>query len=166
MIIGAVIATGQPFSFWNVPSFLITIGGTTASLIFAFPAKRLFTIGSVMKKSFELGRDDIKGDIDTLVELSERSRKEGLLALELVSSFYGAFIAYVMFSPMAKRLKTMSSEEESRREVLIEGLAAIQQGKNPKLLREELSAYANIRSDDAQEEEQVNTYRERDMVRQ
>lgn len=70
-----------------------------------------------------------------------------MMALELISSFYGSFIAYVLFSPLAKRLKIMSGEEESRKEVLIEGLAAIQQGKNPKLIREELYAYMNIKEE-------------------
>jgi chemotaxis protein MotA len=69
-----------------------------------------------------------------------------MMALELVFSFYGAFVAYVIFSPLAKRLKFIN-KEETRRELLIEGLAGIQQGKNPRLIREELQAFANITLD-------------------
>lgn len=41
-----------------------------------------------------------------------------MMALELVSSFYGAFMAYVIFSPIAKKLKSMSKEEVIRRTFL------------------------------------------------
>lgn len=84
------------------------------------------------------------GLIPMLNNLDDPTTLGPMMALELVSSFYGAFIAYVVFSPLAKRLKNMSEEEESRRELLIEGLVAIQQGRNPRLIRESLAAYMNI----------------------
>lgn len=87
------------------------------------------------------------GLIPMLNNLDDASTLGPMMALELVSSFYGAFVAYVIFSPMAKRLKFMNKEEETRRELLIEGLAGIQQGKNPRLIKEELMAYANISLD-------------------
>lgn len=232
-IVTSVIATGMPKAFWNLPSALITIGGTLGSVVIAFPPKRLKRLGSVMRSSFAKDKSNLVEDAECLAKLAEISRKEGLLsleehldeytedtfikkgiqlivdgsdedqlrnilegstyfmkqrhqkgvamldmiaatapalgllgtyvglipmlnsledpttlgpmmALELVSSFYGAFIAYVIFSPLAKRLKLMSKEEASRREILIEGLASIQQGKNPHLIREELYAYINV----------------------
>lgn len=84
------------------------------------------------------------GLIPMLNNLDDASTLGPMMALELVSSFYGAFVAYVIFAPLAKRLKFMNKEEETRRELLIEGLADIQQGKNPRIIREELFAYANI----------------------
>lgn len=89
------------------------------------------------------------GLIPMLNNLDDPTSLGPMMALELVSSFYGAFIAYVVFSPLAKRLKFMSREEESRRELLVEGLVSIQQGKNPRLLKEELAAFANIDLDPA-----------------
>jgi chemotaxis protein MotA len=41
----------------------------------------------------------------------------------------------------------MNGEEVMRREILIEGLADIQMGKNPKLIREELVSYMNLKQD-------------------
>ena len=78
-----------------------------------------------------------------LNNLDDPTKLGPMMALELVSSFYGAFIAYVVFSPLPKRLKFMG-EEETRRELLSEGLAAIQQGKNPKLIREQLATDMNV----------------------
>ncbi|MEY8352075.1 MotA/TolQ/ExbB proton channel family protein [Lachnospiraceae bacterium 54-53] len=93
------------------------------------------------------------GLIPMLNNLDDASTLGPMMALELVSSFYGAFVAYVIFAPLAKRLKFMNKEEETRRELLIEGLADIQQGKNPRIIREELLAYANMSLDTEKEKE-------------
>lgn len=236
-MLSGVVSTRQPELFWNTPSFFIIIGGTLGAFVTAFPPDRLKTFGSVLKKAFTKNDFNIKEDISNLINLSEVSRREGLLALddhldeyfdddfikkgimlivdgadeemlrnqlegatyfmkkrhqkgasmldmlaitapalglvgtyvglipmltnvndpnalgpmmalELVSSFYGGFLANVIFGPLAKRLKNMSREEVERRELLIEGLAAIQQGKNPKILKGELLAYANLSLDE------------------
>lgn len=84
------------------------------------------------------------GLIPMLTNLNDPNALGPMMALELVSSFYGGFLANIIFGPLAKRLKNMSKEEVERRDILIEGLAAIQQGKNPKLIKTELFAYANI----------------------
>ncbi len=48
----------------------------------------------------------------------------------------------------------MSKEEVLMRDVVIEGIAAIQQGKNPKLLKEELCAFANVVFEEEEEKEE------------
>ncbi|MBS5934352.1 MAG: MotA/TolQ/ExbB proton channel family protein [Clostridiales bacterium] len=104
------------------------------------------------------------GLIPMLNSLDDPTTLGPMMALELVSSFYGAFIAYVIFSPMAKRLKLMSKDEESRRELLIEGLVSIQQGKNPNLLKAELSAFANIDMETPEKNEETNTFKVKEVV--
>jgi chemotaxis protein MotA len=104
------------------------------------------------------------GLIPMLNNLDDAASLGPMMALELVSSFYGAFIAYVVFSPLAKRLKVMSSEEASRKEIIIEGLSAIQQGKNPKIMKEELAAYMNIDLTSIQEEDSINTLRQKETA--
>lgn len=88
------------------------------------------------------------GLIPMLTNVNDPNALGPMMALELVSSFYGGFLANIIFGPLAKRLKNMSKEEVERRELLIEGLAAIQQGKNPKILKRELLAYANLSLDE------------------
>ena len=95
------------------------------------------------------------GLIPMLNNLDDPSTLGPMMALELVSSFYGGFMAYVIFSPLAKRLRFLSEEEETRRDLLVEGLAAIQQGKNPKLIKEELFAYMNITEEEEKENPDV-----------
>ncbi len=91
------------------------------------------------------------GLIPMLNNLDDPTTLGPMMALELVSSFYGAFLAYVIFAPLAKRLKNMSQEEESRRELLIEGLVAIAVGKNPRQLKDDLAAFYNIDIDTLEE---------------
>lgn len=96
------------------------------------------------------------GLIPMLTNLEDPNSLGPMMALELVSSFYGGFLANIIFGPLAKRLKNMSKEEAERRELLIEGLASIQVGKNPKIMKDELFSYANI----SLEEEESNTNEE------
>ncbi len=81
------------------------------------------------------------GLIPMLVKLDDPTKLGPLMAIELVTSFYGAFFAYVIFSPMSKRLKTMNADEVTRKEFLIEGLMAIEDNQNPRTIREKLVAY-------------------------
>lgn len=81
------------------------------------------------------------GLIPMLVNLDDPTKLGPLMAVELVTSFYGAFLAYIIFGPLAKRLKIMNSDEVARRELLLEGLAAIEESKNPKVIQEELDSY-------------------------
>lgn len=81
------------------------------------------------------------GLIPMLENLDDPTKLGPLMAVELVTSFYGAFISYVIFSPMSKKLKSMSADEMVRNEFLIEGLVAIQEGQNPKMIRETLTLY-------------------------
>jgi len=84
------------------------------------------------------------GLIPMLTNINDPDALGPMMALELVSSFYGGFLSNIIFGPLAKRLKNMSKEETERRNLLMEGLLSIQQGKNPKIMKEELLAYANI----------------------
>lgn len=61
------------------------------------------------------------GLIPMLVNLRDPDALGPAMALELASSFYGGFLANVIFSPMAKKLKTKSGEEKSRHELILEG---------------------------------------------
>ncbi len=106
------------------------------------------------------------GLIPMLTNLNDPNSLGPMMALELVSSFYGGFLANIIFGPLAKRLKNMSREEAERRELLIEGLAAIQQGKNPKIMKEELFAYANLSLAEAEANSDEEIIRTREVANQ
>ena len=79
------------------------------------------------------------GLIPMLENLEDPASLGPMMAIELVSSFYGAFINYVLFAPLSRRLKTFSAEEVTRDELIIEGLVAIQEGQSPRVIEERLS---------------------------
>lgn len=81
------------------------------------------------------------GLIPMLNQLDDPTKLGPLMAVQLLTSLYGSFLANVIFSPLAKRLKTMNGEEVTRRELLIEGLVGILLRKNPRLIREQLNCY-------------------------
>lgn len=215
--------------FINIPSLLIIVGGTIFALVMSYPLSTLKTLGSVIQQAFVENSDDLFEDINTIVELSEVSRRDGLLALEsyaensndpflkkglnllvdgntreyledsmvseiyhaqkrhrtgasmvsmiatlapslglvgtyvglipmlvhmtdpdslgpmmaieLVSSFYGGFLANVIFSPMAKKLSAKSAQEKDRSDLILEGILTIHDGKSPRLIGEDLLTY-------------------------
>ncbi len=81
------------------------------------------------------------GLIPMLQNLDDPTKLGPLMAIELVTSFYGAFLSYVIFGPMGKRLRSMSSDEMTRKELLLEGLLAIEEKQNPRMIIETLTAY-------------------------
>ncbi len=81
------------------------------------------------------------GLIPMLQNLEDPTKLGPLMAIELVTSFYGAFLSYVIFAPMAKRLRAMSADEMTRKELLLEGLLAIEAKQNPRMIIETLTAY-------------------------
>lgn len=229
----AIAEAGNLSLFINLPSFLIIVGGTICALVLSYPFCTLKTLGSVIRQAFVETSFDPIADINTILELCELSRREGLLAIEsrsesindpflkrgmnllvdgsdreyleatmineihqaqkrhktgasmismiatlapglglvgtyvglipmlvemndpdklgpmmaieLVSSFYGGFLANVIFSPLAKKLLAKSDQEKHRSEMILEGLLGIQAGKNPRALREDLLAYLTKR---------------------
>ena len=89
------------------------------------------------------------GLIPMLTNLDDPTKLGPLMALELVTSFYGSFLSNLIFSPIAKRLKLLNREEVSRRELMTEGLVGILMHKNPRIIREELNFFLAAREVDS-----------------
>lgn len=69
-------------TFVDFAAFLIVIGGVIAALLINFPLRDIKRSFHVMKESFIEEPRDISTLIDRLVYLSEKARRDGLLALE------------------------------------------------------------------------------------
>ena len=72
-----------------------------------------------------------------------RRQAEELLEqqLALITTFYGSMMAHVIFNPIAANLAARDEEEIVCREIILEGIMAIQSGENPKFLRERLLTF-------------------------
>ena len=72
-------------SFLDLPSFIITFGGSIAGMIGSYTFKELITCLKGITIAFKDPKLDYGGLIGKIIELSNVARKEGLLALEEVA---------------------------------------------------------------------------------
>ncbi len=65
------------------------------------------------------------------------------IAIAFVATVYGVAAANLFFLPSANKLKSRAQKEVQLKELLIEGVVAIIEGMNPKLIRVKLEAFAS-----------------------
>lgn len=219
-------------AFWDPQSVAIVLGGTLAAVIASYPFGMLKETVKHTKILFQGKRYNVQALIETLEEMAQIARKNGLLALEekanevdepffkqgimlivdatepeevrsmmeneldimsqrheeslgiyekaagyapafgmigtlvglvvmlnnmdpeqgssdigpamataLITTFYGCVLAHLLFSPIAKKLRIRNDEELLYKQIMIEGILAIQAGDNPKFLKEKLLTY-------------------------
>lgn len=81
------------------------------------------------------------GLINMLANLSDPDSLGPGMSVALVTTFYGSCLANLVFTPLAKKLGIMSDEEYLRKEMALEGILSIQDGENPRIIREKLNAF-------------------------
>lgn len=85
MIAMAIVSnagTSGVAAFVDVASILIVIGGVIASLLINFKMKQIKIAGTVLRESFYQTDQRLPELIALFIRLSERARREGILALE------------------------------------------------------------------------------------
>jgi len=81
------------------------------------------------------------GLVQMLRNLSSPEQIGAGMAVALLTTFYGAFAANLIFVPLAGKLGIYSKAETITKEMVIEGVCAIAQGENPTAVREKLQAF-------------------------
>jgi chemotaxis protein MotA len=77
------------------------------------------------------------------------------MATALVATFYGSLLANLVCIPLAGKLELRSKQETLSKQLVLEGIAAIQAGFNPRLVEEKLKSFlepklrANLRLEKA-----------------
>ncbi|MGP4073643.1 flagellar motor protein MotP [Piscibacillus sp. B03] len=69
-------------TFLQLSSFIIVLGGLTGALLINFNPAEMKLIGKVFKEAFSKSDHNLKELIQLFIHLSEKARREGLLALE------------------------------------------------------------------------------------
>ena len=82
ILVGIIIGGGNVMGFVDAPSIMIVIGGTTMSLLTAYPLSKLKDRIGILTKTVFCPTFDAIGTIDTLVHMCTQVRREGLLALD------------------------------------------------------------------------------------
>lgn len=81
------------------------------------------------------------GLINMLQSLSDTESLGPNMSVALITTFYGVMLANLLFSPMARKLSAATSLEVQEMELLLIGILAIQDGANPRIIRERLNAF-------------------------
>jgi chemotaxis protein MotA len=83
----------------------------------------------------------IMGLILMLANLQDQSQIAQGMAVALLTTFYGALAAYLIFLPIAGKLKRRSEEEIFIKSVIIRGVLSLQAGEIPSIAVAKLRAY-------------------------
>jgi chemotaxis protein MotA len=81
------------------------------------------------------------GLINMLADMQDADSIAVGMATALITTFYGAVAANLVFIPIADNLKAKTAEEVYTREMILEGILEIQAGTNPRLIEEKLKVY-------------------------
>jgi chemotaxis protein MotA len=230
MIIMSVITSGGTIAgIFDLPSVFMTIGGSYFSIFICAPLKKAVGIFKVVGKCFKVPDFGEKNILTTMQTLSEKARREGILALEdglddlddpfmktglrlvvdgtdaniirsimenemnqcearhmdwiniinqwagfapgfgmmgtvvgligmlnnmedksslgpnmavaLITTLYGSMMANWIITPLGQKLLAQNAAEMRVKEMIIEGVLAIQAGENPRIMAQKLLTY-------------------------
>jgi chemotaxis protein MotA len=85
------------------------------------------------------------GLVQMLGKLEDPSQIGLGMATALITTFYGALMANLVFIPLAGKLGTRSKRETMLREMIVEGVLAIVRGENPMAVREKIQAFISAK---------------------
>ena len=225
LILYGIFSGGQIAWFIDIPSLMITVGGTFGVLIAISPLSLLKSVPALFKYALFPPKFKAEDYISQIVEFANTARSKGLLALEdsankcedpflkqslmlivdandsakvremlegslsfmeerheagqaffgkgaslapafgmlgtlvglvimlqnldggdlgpamataLITTFYGSFFANIVFTPLERALQNAHASEVLCMQIIIEGVMAIAEGSNPRMIREKL----------------------------
>lgn len=229
LVLTAIQMGGDLATFIDVVSLLIVVGGTIGAALINYPLKDILSAFAIGMKTFISKPNDPVKIVQTLLELAQMVRQEGLLSMEskveeiensflkrgiqmaidgqkpkdiddmlyaetdaisqrhnlgaeifttfgsfapafgmigtliglvlmlqnmedpstigpsmsvaLLTTFYGALIANIVFLPMAGKLRTLSKKEMLINEIIMAGIQALASGENPRVMERRLHGY-------------------------
>lgn len=81
------------------------------------------------------------GLVQMLQNMSDPASIGPAMAVALLTTFYGAVLANIIFLPIAGKLKTRSKTEILQKTVIVEGMGSILSGENPRVMEQKLHAF-------------------------
>jgi chemotaxis protein MotA len=85
----------------------------------------------------------VLGLIHVMENLQDPSKLGPGIATAFVATVYGVGIANLVLLPIAGKMRERARAAARRREMLLDGILAIQEGLNPRLLEQRLAAFVN-----------------------
>jgi chemotaxis protein MotA len=84
----------------------------------------------------------VLGLIQVMKDLADIDKVGHGIAVAFVATVYGVGVANIFLLPAASKIKIRAQQEVHMRELIVEGVAGIVEGLNPKLIRSKLEAYS------------------------
>ncbi len=81
------------------------------------------------------------GLVQMLQTLDDPSSIGPSMAVALITTFYGALLANLVFIPISKKLEGRSEAETLFMELAMEGIVSIARGENPRIIQEKLETF-------------------------
>ncbi|MDH5671883.1 MAG: MotA/TolQ/ExbB proton channel family protein [Myxococcales bacterium] len=80
------------------------------------------------------------GLVQMLQTLDDPAKIGPAMAVALLTTMYGAILAFLVFNPLAEKLERRTSEETANMRVVIAGIESILKGHNAMIIKEKLEA--------------------------
>ncbi|HDD35653.1 MAG TPA: motility protein A [Candidatus Desulfofervidus auxilii] len=85
------------------------------------------------------------GLVQMLQNMSDPSSIGPAMAVALITTFYGAVLANVLFLPISGKLQVLSQYECLIKEMILEGILSISEGLNPRIVEQKLHVFLEPR---------------------
>lgn len=82
LIAWALMSSKDISMFWDTPSIILVIGGTSTIIFFAFPVRNLKVVLKVLRRAFFPTAMNVEKLIEDMVSYAEIARRDGILSLE------------------------------------------------------------------------------------
>ncbi len=86
------------------------------------------------------------GLVQMLMTIDDPSAIGPAMAVALLTTFYGAVLAFLFFGPIAAKLENRTQEESNRLEMIISGIVGIMNGENPRIIEQRLASFLEPKS--------------------
>ena len=118
---------------------ILDIENQTQRAIAEVPADVLETAAGYTPTFGILGA--VLGLIHVMESLGEPAKLGSGIAVAFVATVYGVGAANLVLLPLSTKLRAAAREEALCREIIIEGVATLQEGLNPRLIEQKLQSY-------------------------
>lgn len=82
ILIGYVLEGGSIPSLWGLSAFIIIVFGTVGAITISFSLKDVMNLGNTIGECFAPANGPNPAMADSIIEMAEKARREGLLALD------------------------------------------------------------------------------------
>ena len=83
----------------------------------------------------------VLGLVHVMQSLSEPAKLGAGIAMAFVATIYGVASANLVLLPLATKLRGRARQAAQSRDVIVEGIVALQEGLNPRLIEQKLQGY-------------------------